>query len=185
MGESKLWYMEWVTAAWLGDGAIRLLRPATRGIWFDALNRMHEAGQKGEITGTVTDLALLCSCTPREMLSAIADLLLREAAEIEDAKGCRLHLDARGNPTCNGQNVTHNTIVTLRNRRMWREWKNRNSNRERQMRFRDRKRNGQGNGRVTPYPYPNTNPYPISACEKVRLLIEQQKQQSQGRKETP
>lgn len=101
---------------WMKDPAVNVLRPSTRGIWFDALCHMHNLGRSGELSGTLNDLAKLCRCTPSEMRVAVDELKLREAAEVTERLG----------------------IVTLINRRMKRIANTRKSWRNRKMRQRSK-----------------------------------------------
>lgn len=121
---AKQWYMEWVVADWLGDPAVSLLKPATRGIWKDAIDVMHQVDQSGRLEGTVNDLARLCRCTPTEMRAAIDDLKQRNAADVTERR----------------DGVT--TVVTLVNRRMSRLWRDRKSASTRKQRQRHRDRHG-------------------------------------------
>jgi hypothetical protein len=137
------WYMEFVPGEWLTDPAVSLLRPATRGIWIDAIAVMHQMEQCGQIVGTVADLSRLCRCTPQEMRAAIEDLKQRNAADVTESRpdGEMLHVTPRNGDVA--------TVVTLVNRRMKRLWLERKSSANRVMRHRERKRNGESNGDVT------------------------------------
>jgi hypothetical protein len=113
----KLWFMQFNVGDWLKDPCVSLLRPATRGIWMDAICVMHELDQCGQIHGTVSDLARVCRCSPNEMRAALDDLKQRNAAEVTERNG----------------------LVTLLNRRMRRLWTDRKSNAERQQRWKSAK----------------------------------------------
>jgi hypothetical protein len=129
---AKLFYIEFVVGDWLKDPAVSLLKPATRGIWMDAICAMHELDQCGRIEGEVSDLARICRCTSNEMRAALDDLKMRNAAEItEHVTNCH-------------------TVVTLTNRRMRRKWTDRNSCRERKQRQRSRERGDDVTENVTP-----------------------------------
>lgn len=99
---------------WLTDPELSLCKPATRGIWIDAICRMLQLDRCGQLQGLVADLARVCRCSPNEMRSALDDLKSRNAADIAECDG----------------------VVTLQNRRMRREWTDRKSNSDRQKRVR-------------------------------------------------
>lgn len=115
---------------WLRDVELQMSSSATRGIWMNALARMWFAEKKGELKGTEEKLARFLNATDVEF-----DVFLKEA---EMLLFCYLSRNGNG-------------IITLRNRRMYREEKKRESNRLRQERFKKKpKSNGQGNARITP-----------------------------------
>jgi hypothetical protein len=91
--------------------------PATRGIWVDALCAMHENNRSGSITGSPDQLARVLRCTPAEFLIALRELGETKTADILwDGSGAM------------SQNVTPcPKKVTLINRRMRREFKDRNN----------------------------------------------------------
>lgn len=109
---------------WLGDPEVSSCSPATRGIWWDAICAMHEAGRTGVLTGTVEELARICRCIPAEMEDALAELKRSQTANV----------------------TLRNGRVTLVNRRMSREHKSRDSGRIRQERHRQSR---SGNADVT------------------------------------
>lgn len=114
----KQWFLKWVVGDWLKDPGVSLLKPATRGIWFDAICVMHILDRCGELQGSVPDLARVCRCTPNEMRAALDDLKSRNAADCDERNG----------------------VVTLQNRRMRREWTDRKSCHDRVLRHRRKKR---------------------------------------------
>jgi hypothetical protein len=61
--------------------------------------------------------------------------------------------------------VTDNNNVTVRNRRMWREEKDRKNNRERQERFRGKRKNNNG---ITP---PSSTPSPSPKKERKKEIV--------------
>jgi hypothetical protein len=115
---------------WLADPQLAMATFKIKGMWIDFLCFMWEAPERGKLTGTRLQLAKLIGATPPEMddfISEAAQLLFCFCEE------------------CNG-------IVTLINRRMFNEWKEKESARLRVERHRQKKPcNGKCNDDVTPY----------------------------------
>lgn len=107
---SKLPWMNFHTGDWLKDPKLSMCLPATRGIWADAIACMHEDSRSGTLSGTPCQLARALRCTESDLMSAIMDLQTTGAANITERHG----------------------IITLTNRRMFREAKEREDNRLRQ-----------------------------------------------------
>lgn len=110
----RLPFMQWFVEDWLSDNQLSRCTPATRAIWADALCNMHREGRTGTLKGTPGELARLCRCTPEEMVAAVKEL------ESKGAANARF---------CNG-------VVTLVNRRMQREHKNRENTARRVSKYR-------------------------------------------------
>lgn len=91
------------TGDWLKDPKLSMCSPLTRGIWIDAICAMHESDRSGSLTGTPDQLARVLRCAPSEVNSAIAELRSTGAADIRESNG----------------------LVTLVNRRMQRDAKER------------------------------------------------------------
>lgn len=106
--------MQFDVGDWLRDPQLSMCSPATRGIWFDLLCVLHELGRSGQVTGSPEQFCRTCRCTPAEFVAAIAELATTCAADIHER---------------NGQ-------VTIINRRMQREHKERLSTAERVRRHR-------------------------------------------------
>jgi uncharacterized protein YdaU (DUF1376 family) len=102
-------YMALYVNDWLGDSWLSLCDPATRGIWIDLLAIMHQSGRTGKITASVKKLSRLCRCTPEEMQTALEDLSVTKTADV----------------------TVSNNDVTVVNRRMYREHRERVLGRER------------------------------------------------------
>lgn len=100
---------QFYTGDWLKDPALSLCRPATRGVWIDALCRMHDSDRSGHLEGTVQQLARACRCDVSDMQAAIDDLRATGAATVTE----------------------RNSVVTLTNRRMQAEHEKRLATRER------------------------------------------------------
>ena len=138
----KLPFMKWYCGDWKKDPCVSMCSPATRGIWFDLLNAMHELDQSGIITGTLDSLARAGRCSLAELETALEELASTDVANVTRS------VTRDGNVTAKCE------IVTLKNRRMVREAHARKSHNERQSRYRARQ-NGheipQSDGEVTPY----------------------------------
>jgi hypothetical protein len=106
----KLPYLQFYTGDWLKDPAVSLCSPATRGVWIDLLCAMHEAGRVGSLSGTPEQLARLARCVPSDLAQALTDIQATGAADVTERNG----------------------VVTVTNRRMAREAKERSSNALRQ-----------------------------------------------------
>lgn len=119
------------------DPAVGMLSPAARGIWMDLLCVMHENDRCGAICGNTQQLARLARCSTDEMAGALNEFGLCKTASVTDSNG----------------------IVTVINRRMEREHKERMDNAKRQSDFRERERTLEG---VTP---------PVTAESRSRLSL--------------
>lgn len=100
------------------DPAVSGLSPAARGIWFDLICVMHEAGRSGVIAGTRASLSRMARCSTDELAGAINEFTLCLTCEVVD--------DGNG-------------LVTLTNRRMKREADARKGTAERVADYRERK----------------------------------------------
>lgn len=120
-------WMQWIVSDWLHDTA--LCSPATKGVWADARSLMHAQGMTGEMRGTMEQLARACRCSLQEFEPALREL---ESLHVADVKR---EADDAGN-----------VIVTLIDRNMQREFKEREATRLRVKRHRG---NGVCNGDVT------------------------------------
>ncbi|OPY91890.1 MAG: hypothetical protein A4E73_01694 [Syntrophaceae bacterium PtaU1.Bin231] len=123
---------------WLSDPQLKMASHSTKGIWADMLCFMFPAPVRGELTGTKEQLRKLVSATESDM-----ERFWSEATTL-------LFCDI---------SVTDNEIVTVRNRRMWREEKDKKDNRERQARYRGKHKN---NGEIT-----SLSPSPSPKKEKI------------------
>lgn len=116
---------------WLSDSQLKMAAHSTKGIWADMLCFMWDAPERGQLSGTVLQLQRMVGAT------------------VQDFE----HFISEANTLCFCDiSVTDNGIVTVRNRRMWREEKERDNNRMRQQRHREKRKN---NEEVTPpFPFP-------------------------------
>lgn len=102
------------TGDWLKDPNLSMCSPATRGIWMDLICAMHENDRSGIVTGPLVGLARLCRCSPEEMKISLEELKDTKTACVTD----------------------HHKKITVTNRRMERESKERKNNKIRQAKFR-------------------------------------------------
>lgn len=121
----KLPYMPFFTGDWLKDPAVSLCTPTTRGVWIDFLCAMHELDRCGVIAGTREQLARIGRCSDVQLDQALSELQTTRAAVVTERDGS----------------------VTVTNRRMNREAKEREANALRQSRHRGSK---SSNGVITP-----------------------------------
>lgn len=108
---------------WLRDSELQTASAPTRGIWINALAHMWGSRDRGKLTGSKTTLARLLNCTIKEM-----SRFLEEAEALEF---CEISQDPNG-------------ILTVINRRMYREEKERALGRKRARRHYNKKRQSQG-----------------------------------------
>ena len=120
---TKHFFMQYIPGDWLSDAQVSQCRPATRGIWWDAISAMHGIDRCGQLSGTVEALARVCRCRVDEMRAAVDDLRSTGAADVTVSDG----------------------IVTLVNRRMRREYENRQAVKNRVDRHRRNKKQREGN----------------------------------------
>lgn len=71
---------------WKRDPALSICSPATRGIWIDFVCSMWDA-KVDRVSGTAQDLSRLCRCSEGEMVDAVHELALKNAADIEEQNG--------------------------------------------------------------------------------------------------
>ena len=128
---------QWYPADWLRDPELRMASLVSRGIWMDLLCHMWAARTRGELIGTVAQLAQLVGTGIEEIEHFISEAETLKFADV----------------------TIRNGEVTVRNRRMMREERDRQNNAKRQANFRARaerthednaEHNAPSNGRVTP-----------------------------------
>lgn len=117
---------QWYPNDYLRD--TRMLTLSARGAWADMLNFMWYAPERGKLEGSREQLARQLSCAVDELQSILDELSVTKVANVTN---------------CNG-------IVTVINRRMWNEEKERKSTRLRVRKFRNSKSNTMNNKSVTP-----------------------------------
>lgn len=91
------------TGDWKQDTALGKSSAATRGVWWEVILAMHEDGRTGRLSGTLEQLARICRVTTDEMTRAKLEIYSLKIGDVTDRDG----------------------IVTLTNRRMLREHKER------------------------------------------------------------
>ncbi len=138
---------------WLSDPQLQCVSASSRGIWIDALCFMWEAPERGRITGTTEELAKLLRATNGDFTQFIDDLKRHKFAEIASC----------------------NNIVTLTNRRMFREQNTRENIR---LRVRNLRAKSKCNANVTP---PSSSPSPNIIKNKennISVTLQNQPQNS-------
>jgi uncharacterized protein YdaU (DUF1376 family) len=120
----KLPWFQFYPGDWLQD--TRMLDLQSKGAWFEIINAMWTAPERGVISGTLEEFSLLLGC----YIDVTSTILER----FERLKICDFSRDGNG-------------IVTLKCRRIVREEAERENNRERVAKFRKKQ---SGNGHVTP-----------------------------------
>jgi hypothetical protein len=68
---SKHFFMQYYPGEWLSDARVSQCRPATRGIWWDAISAMHGIDRCGQLSGTVEALARAWSAKIRNSLGIL------------------------------------------------------------------------------------------------------------------
>lgn len=126
MGNGKAPAFQFYVRDWLADPQLKMASFSTKGIWIDLLCYLWEAPERGMLKGSVTQLERLIGANHDEF-----GLFLAEA---KDLSFCDI-------------SVTDNKIVTICNRRMFRDEKDRKNNRMRQSKHREKRKS---NAKVTP-----------------------------------
>lgn len=127
----KHYYMPFNVGDWLKDPAVSSCTAATRGVWFDLLCAMHESGRTGQLSKSAEIMCRLGRCTAAELDHALTELQTTGAADVTKRNG----------------------NVTVVNRRMRREFEDREGARLRKKRSRE---NAARHGDVTPTPETET-----------------------------
>lgn len=83
---AKAFWCKWEYDLWLSSTDVSLCSPATRAVWFDALNRMMVSGTDS-INGTPEELAQACRCDLATLNTSIEELSRRNVANVEKSKG--------------------------------------------------------------------------------------------------
>jgi hypothetical protein len=129
---AKLPAFQFYPGDWMKDPQVSMLSAASRGVWIDLICAMHEASRSGELCGTTDQIARIARCSTAEFIQALTDFQTTGVADVTERNG----------------------KVTIINRRMKREHKEREGNKLRQAKFRS---NGKGNTKVTPYSSTSTS----------------------------
>jgi len=83
---NKVPAMMWYVGDWFKDPCVSICSPATRGIWFDALCRMHDL-RRGTLTGTPDQLARALRCTVTDFHAAMRELQTTETGVVRESNG--------------------------------------------------------------------------------------------------
>jgi len=132
---------------WLSDPELRMASHSTKGIWIDMLCYMWESSERGKICGTLEQIKKLVSATDEDM-----DLFLSEAKTLQfcDVTIC-------------------NKNVTVINRRIHQDYKDKQNTRLRVKRFREKQK---GNADVTPSsPSPSPSPSPTTKNKDIKRFM--------------
>lgn len=111
---------------WIQD--TRILTPLTRGIWVDMLCFMWRSDDRGKLEMTLPQYARLLSCQQTEVDAAIKELSVTKIADVTEC----------------------NDFVTVINRRMYREERERKLTRSRVAKYRITEKERESNASVTP-----------------------------------
>ena len=115
---------------WLSDAQLRQTSSSTKGIWIDLICFMWENEKCGKLTAEAEVFCRMTGTTMSEF-----EIFLKEAKKL---KFCDFSV------TSNVLEQKSNALITIKNRRMYREWKKSNDNKLRQSKFRE-KHNGKKN----------------------------------------
>lgn len=114
---------------WLSDPQLRKASFHTKGIWTDTICLMWESIERGKLSGTVKEFCKMLGATEEEFNTFLDEAKRLNFATVTEGNG----------------------EITLENRRMVRDDKDRKNNAVRQARFKSNaKSNGSGNEKVTP-----------------------------------
>lgn len=145
---------QWFFKDWLSDVELQKSSSSTRGIWSNALAFMWQAKERGKISGDKDMLVRMLNSNTVEF-----ELFILEADE---------------NKFCDIERIKNNhgnEIMTITNRRMFREEKEKKLHRERQLRYKERKSNtpadAKDDDKMTP-PSPSASPFPTANNKKKR-----------------
>ena len=134
---------------WLSDPLLKMVTHQTKGIWIDLLCFLWESPDRGELNGTKEQFQKMLGCNAPEFDQFINEASVTHFANVTN---------------CNG-------LVTVRNRRMFREEKERKNTRLRVSRFRSNAQsNAPCNGDVT-VPSSSSSPLKENIKEKKRVTL--------------
>ena len=132
---AKLPWMKFFTGTWLTDPCLSRCSAATRGIWMDLIASMHEDRQSGEIYGTVKELCQVARCSPDEFIKAMTEI---SEKKVGDVKPCPPYVPSES------------LKFHVKNRRMSREFTEKDKERKKKQNQRDRSKNKACPGNVPP-----------------------------------
>lgn len=121
MSRAKAPAFQFYPADWLSDMELQACDPVTRGIWINFLCYMWKAPERGKLEGNLQEFCRLGGCTKEQLLQFINDAKKHKFCDVN----VRLTFFIRKN----------DAIMTLINRRMYKDEIKRLSHRERQKRY--------------------------------------------------
>ncbi|HEA66231.1 MAG TPA: hypothetical protein ENI07_05340 [Desulfobacterales bacterium] len=155
---------QWYPGDWRRDTQVQMSSFKTRGIWAEMLWCMWDSPERGKLAGMDDNLSRLIGCTRDEFNVALEEI---KHLEIADVTEC-------------------NNVVTIINRRMYKEAIDRNNTKKRVREYRERKSVQGCNGKVTPpsssssskkkqtkKKNPESSPYLGDLSSKITELAEQ------------
>lgn len=129
---------------WRRDTQVQMADMKVRGVWFEMLCCMWDSPERGKLEGKVDSLVRLLGCPTDTLIDSLNEIYMLKIGQVSAVNG-------------NQENVTFplrvtdgNVLVTIINRRMFREEKDRNNTRNRVQKFRERQEKRKCNGSVTP-----------------------------------
>lgn len=144
MNKGKAPAFQFYVRDWLSDPLLRQASLLSRGAWIDCLCFMWEADERGRLKTTPIKLTRMLSASIGEISMFLNELYDLRFGEISGDEKLSFPKDFTNSENCN-------TIVTLENRRMYGDYKNKENTRLRVRRHREkRKRNAKSNPKVTP-----------------------------------
>lgn len=123
----KLPAIQFYTGDYTKDPNLSMCSLPTRGFWMELICAMHELNRCGQVTGTPEQIARLCRCTSVEAIEAINELEQTKAANVSNRNG----------------------IYTVINRRMKREFDEREGAKNRMEKMRKKEVVTKSNENVT------------------------------------
>lgn len=140
---------------WLRDIELQRSSACTKGVWMQALANMWFANPRGELTESKEELTKLLMVKPEEFDTFLSD--------VETLGFCYTSRNPNG-------------LITIRNRRMYREEKEREKNRLRQQRYYEKHKpndapNGKSDGNLTPPSSSSSSTSKKERNNKRKILI--------------
>jgi hypothetical protein len=132
---------------WLSDPELQCVSASTRGLWIDALCYMWQAPVRGKLSATLEEMAKLLRATNGDLNKFLEDAKRHEFVTV----------------------TIRDNEVTLINRRMFREYNDKENHRLRQQRYRERQKS---DTEMTP---PSASPSPTPTAKKEHIGIKRKK----------
>ena len=144
---------------WRRDTQVQMASMSTRGVWIEMLCCMWDAPERGKLVGTIGEISRLIGCDGLELVEALRQI---ERLKIGNVEG----LECYKNVTCNADVTKCNGVVTVINRRMYREETTRKQTRKRVSKHREEKKKQDCNADVTP---PSSSSSSISSSKEEKI----------------